>query len=399
MSASPAEAPHKKPTSLPRKVVNRVKSVVAGKSNDDYRWEELLAIEKRRRAILKRVDESFWTMLFHWDGTVFRQIAHDLLFWGTLAVYVAVRVQARLELPTYVAGLATDNLTVIGGFLTFFLVFYVNQNHKRYFGLYNHSMACKGRIFDAATLAVAALPKARAMRLVRYMNAAHVAGYTGLSKIYPSGSFFRRMNEGMGLLTEKEMARMKEIDLDKGGSANRELIAWCIEDIQSARYEGILDKEIAQDLRWHVLQLRAKIGQLYNADDLPIPFFYVHFISFLTALYLPLFAVSAAYNAGTGDVTYWTADIVAGLVVLLQSIFVIGLRTLGQKMSDPYGDDLIDLSVIFYVEFTWTMSNRVLESSKVSRDATLAEELALKRSRTKSLGAAWEKSDEEEAEL
>lgn len=156
----------------------------------EYRWEELQSIEQRRRAILLRVEDSFWKTLLYWDGTVLRNIARDSLFWLTVAIFVAVRVQARLELPDFVANLTTDNVTVVGGFLTFFLVFYVNQNHRRYFGLYSDSMACKGRIFDVATLAVVTLPMDRATRLVRYMNAAHAAGYVGLSQIYPSGSFF-----------------------------------------------------------------------------------------------------------------------------------------------------------------------------------------------------------------
>ena len=82
-----------------------------------------------------------------------------------------------------------------------------------------------------------------------------------------------------------------------------------------------------------------------------------HFICLLTTLYLPLFAVTSAIEAGTGDDIHWSAGVIKGLVVLLQAIFVLGLRVLGQKMSDPYGDDLIDLSVMYYVEFTWTNSN------------------------------------------
>ena len=120
-------------------------------------------------------------------------------------------------------------------------------------------------------------------------------------------------------------------------------------DIQHAKKKGLLDNELANLLRQQVLELRAKIGQLYNAKDLPIPFFYVHFIILLTALYLPLFSVSAALKAGTGSDVYWSADVVAGLVVVFQAIFVLGLRILGQKMNDPYGDDLIDLSVIHFV--------------------------------------------------
>jgi hypothetical protein len=53
--------------------------------------------------------------------------------------------------------------------------------------------------------------------------------------------------------------------------------------------------------------------------------------------------------------------VVAGLVVFLQFIFIIGLRIVGQKVSDPYGDDLVDFSVMFFfMQFSWTQSNCVL---------------------------------------
>lgn len=38
---------------------NTVKKVVVG-DDKEYTWEELEAIEKTRRAILKRTEESFW---------------------------------------------------------------------------------------------------------------------------------------------------------------------------------------------------------------------------------------------------------------------------------------------------------------------------------------------------
>jgi hypothetical protein len=162
-------------------------------------------------------------------------------------------------------------------------------------------------------------------------------------------------------------------------------------EIQKCHKEGIIDNELAVQLRDQILQLRAAFGQLFNAADLPIPFFYVHFVCLLSAFYLPLFAISGAYNAGTGNEVHWTADVVSGLVVILNSIFVIGLRILGQKMSDPYGDDLIDLSVIFYCTFTWRMSNRVLNAQFPSDDASsesVEQELVEYRSET--IGKAFE---------
>lgn len=360
-------------------------------SNDkEYTWKELESLEKRRRKILQQTEEPFWGILAHWDGTVLTLLLQDSLFWITVGIYIGIRIWARLGIPAYVADLGSGDIAVIGGFLSFFLVFYVNQSNSRYFGLYNKSMACKGRIFDTATIVVATLPKDVATRIIRYMNASHVAGYTGLSKIYPASSFFTQLNKNLGLLTNEELARLQDIDLDKGGSCMRECIAWAMNDVQSQYRKGVIDAELANQLRDQLLQLRSAFGALFNAADLPIPFFYVHFICLLSALYLPLFAISAGYNAGTGSDVYWTADVVAGLVVVLQAIFVIGLRILGQKMGDPYGDDLEDLSVIFYCNFTWRMSNRVLNARFPPDEPSERVEKTLIKERNDSIGNVFE---------
>lgn len=102
--------------------------------------------------------------------------------------------------------------------------------------------------------------------------------------------------------------------------------------------------------------------------------------------------MATAFEAGTGANVYWTADLVNGLIVFLQSIFVIGLRILGQKLSDPYGSDVEDLSVIFYLNFTFTQSNRILAAEAPTRpddqDPVLVEEKIVKERVT--VGAAWD---------
>ena len=95
-------------------------------------------------------------------------------------------------------------------------------------------MGCKGSIFAAATLAATSLPPEKAVRLIRYMNCAHAAGYVGLSDVYPSWSYFNTINKPMGLLTAQERARLDHIDMDKGGSCAREVIAWCMNEVQVA---------------------------------------------------------------------------------------------------------------------------------------------------------------------
>jgi Bestrophin, RFP-TM, chloride channel len=168
-------------------VVEHLVSNDSDLSEEDRRWKELQRLEKKRRAILKRVEEPFWKTLFHWDGTVLSHLKADSVLWITMSLYIATRVLARKGLPDFVSSLDSGRMGIVGGFLTFFIVFYVNQSHKRFFQLYGHSMACKGRIFDAATLARScAMPTEQALRLIRYMNAAHAAAYIGLSAVYPA---------------------------------------------------------------------------------------------------------------------------------------------------------------------------------------------------------------------
>jgi predicted membrane chloride channel (bestrophin family) len=358
---------------------------------EELTWEQLEEIEKRRRAVLLRGEYGVWKALRCFDGTVMMFLSRDSLFWLTLVLFLMVRLQARLSsLPNFVSGLGDSNVTTIGGFITFFLALYVNNSHSRYFEQYDFAMNAKGRILDVATLGVTYLPKATAVRIVRYMNAANVSAFVGLSDIYSYDNFFVKLNKEFGLLTSKELKRMKHIDLDKGGSCNRELIVWALREIKQCHDEGILDNELAREFRDHILRFRGALGAIYDAADLPIPFFYVHFISLLTALYLPLYSISAAYQVG-GPEASWLADVVVGLIVVLQAIFVNGLRLLGQKMNDPFGDDLTDLSVRFYVTFTWTMSNRILESPYA--ETFEKEEARLQKSRI-SLGDPWQPKKE-----
>ena len=49
--------------------------------------------------------------------------------------------------------------------------------------MYGFSKACSGRIQDLAGYARAQLPADDAARIVRHLNAAHIAGYVGLKGV------------------------------------------------------------------------------------------------------------------------------------------------------------------------------------------------------------------------
>jgi hypothetical protein len=159
-------------------------------------WSELKSIEARRRDILKRSELPFYKILFFWDGTCLKALGSAPLLWITLAIYIFCRVQIRMgdNVPGFMRDLGDTDIDVIGGFLSFFLVIYVNQSNLRFNEMYKLSMACSGKIFDVAQSVAVSLPHANALRLVRYLNAAHTAGYVGLSQTYSKEEFFDYLN-------------------------------------------------------------------------------------------------------------------------------------------------------------------------------------------------------------
>lgn len=76
------------------------------------------------------------------------------------------------------------------------------------------------------------------------------------------------------------------------------------------------------------------------------------------------------------------------MIVFVQCIFVVGLRLLGQRLLDPYGDDLEDLSVLHYVQEAWISSQRML-STEFPTPLDPDAEIRLAQA-SKSVGLPWD---------
>lgn len=284
---------------------------------------EIQEIEKERRGILRQVELPFWRILTTFHGTCLRSLFLDWLVWVTVFVFVGIRIQARSggERPAMLDQLTETDIGVIGGFLSFFLVLFVNQNNSRFFEMYKLSKKCAGQIQDVAGLVVSELPTEDAARMVRYMNAAHIAGYVGLSDVYTKHNLFDKFNEQSNLLNEKEFARLKQSNMDAGAGTFKELCTWCQGEVSKAHKAKHIDSIEAHHLHGHILQLRASMDGMYDYCDQPVHFFYIHFLCLLSALYLPIFALDNAYGCGWGDDADWQIELLSGLIVFLQSIF------------------------------------------------------------------------------
>ncbi|KAL7467289.1 hypothetical protein ACHAXS_007540 [Conticribra weissflogii] len=334
-------------------------------------FKELKSIERLRREVLFRGELPFWRILLFYSGTCLKDISTDFLVWTTMGIYVAIRAFAHKAdyAPEEADVMERTNIGVLGGFLSFFLVLFVNQTNGRFLEMYGFSKACSGRIQDVAGLARTQLPPELANKLIRHFNAAHISGYVGLNAIgagspYSKTYFFNHYNQVHKLLSSDEMKLLKRHDMDGGSGMMKELCTWCQEDVTEARKAGYIDSYQETLYNDRILAFRAAMDGMYDYTDQPPHFFYIHFLVLLSALYLPLFAVDSGYSAGWGNEVYLSLDVLNGLILFVQCVFVVGLRCLGQKMIDPYGDDCEDLSVILYVEATLEICDIIMKSNQ-----------------------------------
>lgn len=235
----------------------------------------------------------------------------------------------------------------------------------------------------------AALPFERGIRIVRYLNSAYILGYIGLSKVYSYEEFFKPMNRRYNLLTDEEYKCIRRINQCGHNSDNvREVVTWCITDVHIALKQGYIDAHTAQDLRGQILKVRAIIADMYDHYDQPLLFIYVHFIVILTAIYLPLAAVYISHEVATSEAAHWFNDVIGLLALLLQCMFVIGVRYVAQVMRIPYAGELESLPVLSFVEGCCDMSMRIMYSTGYKIPEHSVERLLTKD--RDSLGAFWD---------
>ena len=353
----------------------------------EQKWNEIQATETKRRALLKRTGDSFFCILFSYEGTFWRIMTRDLLLWFTLGIYALLRIVQ--EMTGKVFAISSNHIAGLGAVMTFFLVFFHAQYSHRFDRFFQNSTGAQGRIFDVANMAKATLPFERGIRLVRFLNSAYILGYVGLSPVYSYTEFFMPLNERYQLLTADESDRLLEIKRSGLKSDRvRELITWSLADVQDALQQGFIDAQTAQDFRAKILRVRAVIADMYDHYDQPLLFLYVHFIVVLTAIYLPLAAVYVAHEVAVTESSHWFNDVIGILALLLNCMFVIGIRYVAQVMKKPYAGELESLPVLTYTEECCEMSLRIIHSSGY-RPLDRSKETILYNDRT-SLGNFWD---------
>lgn len=195
-------------------------SALFGPKQNSFAELQKIEVERRRLLVHTKTGNSL-IFLTSFAGTLLPYVLTDYLFWLTFTVYGAVRCAIWLDgdIVNDLPPVLVPQVSVVGGFLSFFLVFFTSQSYSRFLTQYNKLMAAKGAIFNISFLCKAHLPRPRALRLVRWLNACHLLAYVGLSDVYQTENFFLPLCEMYKLLTPEEMNRVKAVGADSGGIA------------------------------------------------------------------------------------------------------------------------------------------------------------------------------------
>jgi len=124
------------------KFINR-KSIV--KVDDELSFDELKEIEFERRELLKAVKSfnTFNVLFQHLSGTVLKQIFfYSFYSWLNILLFGVLRYIARSS-PSTLPQLNTTVVSILGSFISFFVIFYTNQMFSRYgVGVYIAIITC-----------------------------------------------------------------------------------------------------------------------------------------------------------------------------------------------------------------------------------------------------------------
>lgn len=381
--------------SVSKAVSRNVKNILHAEDNVEiekvhkYAHEDLVEMNKNRRALLTRVKRfnvgNITTSVY---GTVIPNIASAPTTWYIIILYIGLRILIQRTDPavraTELPVINTTLVSIIGGFLSFFLVFFVSQAYSRLNQQYDAAMKCKEGISVITYFSRVSLSPCDAWRLWRYMQASHVLGFCGLSRIYTEANIFDVLNEKYKLLTPEETLRVKEIGVNSGSAHYKEVTAWALELLYeqcNIQRQLKMDDKTMQVMMRELMTMQSSMNVLYNFADQPIPFVYAHLLSFLTVFYLPLVTYTVAIYLPTGS-KYHFPDILGGFVVFLVVLFVVGTREIGRMMLCPFEDNPCDLSVLHFLN-TSIQDTRCILSGNSTKAVSLNEEEDMELARPK----------------
>lgn len=346
----------------PKRIAQEQIQNVLDPSRYNLSYEDLRGHINERKKFANRSYTSGFFVHLGYNGTIFKFVALDLQLWITIVIYILSRyfyLFDNFKTPAIPLG----PLSCIGGFVTFMLVFYTSQVYTRYLLVYDLSMQVVSRIVEATLLAKALLPIDNASRMFRHLNAAHIICYVGCTDIYSEANFFNPLVETYKLLDENELRRLSDINPD-GFYRTNEVISWMIMEIQQQYVSRKITDVEKAPLLDQIIRFRTAVGGLFDCQAMPFPYIYVNFVYWVSLVYPAIFALAVAICFDATSFV-WIFELVGILCVLINCVFVVGLREIAHHFHNPFGSYLEDLSVLHFVHSAVKISAQTIDSASL----------------------------------
>eukprot|EP00271_Cylindrocystis_brebissonii_P004084 TRINITY_DN154_c0_g1_i1.p1 TRINITY_DN154_c0_g1~~TRINITY_DN154_c0_g1_i1.p1 ORF type:complete len:481 (-),score=92.23 TRINITY_DN154_c0_g1_i1:497-1939(-) len=256
-------------------------------------------------------------------------------------------------------------ISVPGSIIVFALTFYVNQTYNRYLDQFKHvggSLGCMGDMLMLMRVHMPdnAFAEARKVRIqmlqfIQSINFLALGGMAQNRQEKIDRWVFYTLKK-RNLLTKEQIQICKTLMFtatSNGSLAYKEVIMWVTRGIWAQVALGNLRTEIATIFTMKLWDAAGHFGALYGAPSGPVPFAYYHLLNFMVIVYLLLLSYAFIFVAPV-----WS---ILGFVII--EIAVIGMRELGDAMSNPFGVDTLDIPVFDDAERFYKMTNDLVNRS------------------------------------
>ncbi|KAJ1494989.1 Bestrophin, RFP-TM, chloride channel-domain-containing protein [Baffinella frigidus] len=354
--------------------------------------------ERDRRRLLKisslsqvaTYTTSGQEFILRMKGTMFRLIVREWITWLVIIIFVFFRgfgiYESSQGLQGHFVTVDISDVSALGVVLTFFLTFYSKEAYDRFKTQWRVGTIVEERILDIAMLVRAAFPDDVGDRFIRYMNAAHCMAFCGAGDCtqgtYTDENFFGHMNRVYKLLTDGELARIREIGVS--GEGVHEIMAWCVQIVETQRKGGFLEEMSGAELKSFIMQFRSGIETIYAHHKQPIPYVYGNFVYTITLVYLPLFSYAVAVNSSPSELapgeTHTTGSVafffsIHFTIVFFNTFFVLGLQRLASQLQSPYGAHYEDMAVLTNIAHTITAARSIMAAMPPEADPEQEQEM------------------------
>eukprot|EP00271_Cylindrocystis_brebissonii_P020504 TRINITY_DN6815_c0_g5_i1.p1 TRINITY_DN6815_c0_g5~~TRINITY_DN6815_c0_g5_i1.p1 ORF type:complete len:457 (+),score=97.62 TRINITY_DN6815_c0_g5_i1:225-1595(+) len=259
-------------------------------------------------------------------------------------------------------------IAIPGSLITFTIVFFLSQTYGRYLSQHHRitqTFGYLGELLAMLRVHMGDHACARARVIRHQLCKTIIALYLMVFANLPYNRALRVDHWAwwyctkFKILTPKQVAELKPLQaMGNGNVLYNEIGTWFVRGVWAQQTRGVFDDSTASLFMEQLWKVRSNMDGLYTFPSGPVPFGYYQLLNFLTTIYLFLLSYTFVFAA-----PYWSIPIFFLILVGL-----LGIRELGNSMSNPLGSDKMDIAVFEEVKEFIEMSTFLINQDSAYTD-------------------------------